>query len=101
MASFKYYFIKVASFLPYYLLSFFVNGDSTEAADEKKPLYIDYDQQVEDCMKTIEFKDDEVPNKSHSELVKLGMLYFAIELLFSMEVALTVPLMLKLKVSEE
>ena len=44
---------------------------------------------------------DEKSNKSTQELFKLGLVYFAIELLFSIEIALTVPLMLKLKVSEE
>lgn len=34
-------------------------------------------------------------------MINLGFIYFAIELLFSIEVALTIPIMLKLKVSEE
>lgn len=44
---------------------------------------------------------NEKSNKSTQELFKLGLVYFAIELLFSIEIALTVPLMLKLKVSED
>ncbi len=44
---------------------------------------------------------DEKPNITKLELFKYGLIYFAIELMFSIEVALTVPLMLKLQVSEE
>jgi hypothetical protein len=91
----SYFLTKILSLLPYY---FFRNSVEIR---EKETIIIDYGQQEEVSLKTIEFKDDEVPNKSNTELVKLGMLYFSIELLFSMEVALTVPLMLKLKVSEE
>ncbi len=45
--------------------------------------------------------DVEKPNKSKLELFRYGLIYFVIELMFSIEVALTVPLMLKLQVSEE
>lgn len=34
-------------------------------------------------------------------MINLGLIYFAIELIFSIEVALTIPLMLKLRVSED
>ena len=32
--------------------------------------------------------------------IKLGLLYFGIEIIFSLEVALTIPILLKLKVPE-
>jgi hypothetical protein len=45
--------------------------------------------------------EDERPNKSFRTLLRIGMVYFGIEMIFSIEVALAVPLLLKLKVSEE
>jgi hypothetical protein len=43
---------------------------------------------------------DDQPNRTKVQLTKLGLVYFGIELLFSIEVALTIPILLKLKVSE-
>ncbi|CAF1089091.1 unnamed protein product, partial [Brachionus calyciflorus] len=45
--------------------------------------------------------DDEKPSRSFMTLARIGMVYFGIEVLFSLEIALTVPILLKLKVPEE
>lgn len=44
---------------------------------------------------------DEKPKRSLFTLTRIGMVYFGIEVLFSLEIALTVPILLKLKVPEE
>jgi hypothetical protein len=44
---------------------------------------------------------DEKPNRSLIQLARMGMVYFGIEMMFSIEIALTVPILLKLKVSEK
>ncbi|RNA27188.1 SLC45A2 [Brachionus plicatilis] len=44
---------------------------------------------------------DEKPKRSIFTLARIGMVYFGIEVLFSLEIALTVPILLKLKVPEE
>jgi hypothetical protein len=46
-------------------------------------------------------KDEAQEKRSVLQLFRLGMIYMGVELLFSIEIALTVPIMLKLKVSEE
>ena len=38
--------------------------------------------------------------RTNSELLRIGMIYLGIELLFSLEIALTVPILLEAKVSE-
>lgn len=43
---------------------------------------------------------DERPKRSVIELLKIGVIYLGIELLFSLEIALTVPILLESKVSE-
>jgi solute carrier family 45 protein 1/2/4 len=47
----------------------------------------------------ISFKDDR-PKRTKINLLRMGMIYFGIELLFSLEIALTVPILLESKVSE-
>jgi hypothetical protein len=44
--------------------------------------------------------NNEKPDRRKSQLLKLVAIYFGIELLFSIEVALTLPILLKLRVSE-
>ena len=44
---------------------------------------------------------DEKPNRTKLQLARMGMVYFGIELLFSLEIALTIPILSKLKVSEK
>lgn len=44
---------------------------------------------------------DDKPKRSFFTLIRIGMVYFGIEVLFSLEIALTVPILLKLKVPEE
>lgn len=41
------------------------------------------------------------PKKRVFDLICIGMIYFAIELAFSIEIALTVPILVKMKVSEK
>ena len=47
------------------------------------------------------FLKDEKPSLKKILLIRMGLLYFGIELLFSIEVAMTVPILLKLNVPEE
>ena len=44
---------------------------------------------------------DERPKRSLFTLIRIGILFFGIELFFSLETALTVPILLQLKVPEE
>lgn len=44
---------------------------------------------------------DDRPKRSFFTLIRIGMVYFGIEVLFSLEIALTVPILLKLRVPEE
>lgn len=44
-------------------------------------------------------KDDR-PSRTQFELMRMGSIYFGIELLFSLEIALTVPILLEANVSE-
>ena len=41
------------------------------------------------------------PKRSLFTLSRIGMVYFGIELIFSLEIALAVPILLKLKVPEK
>ena len=41
------------------------------------------------------------PKRSLLTLTRIGLVYFGIELMFSLEIALTVPTLLKLKVPEQ
>lgn len=45
--------------------------------------------------------DDAKPPRSFFKLLQIGILYFGIEVLFSLETALTVPILLKLKVPDQ
>ena len=47
-----------------------------------------------------EEEDEKKPKRSFFTLLRIGLVYFGIELLFSLETALTVPILLKLKVPE-
>ena len=44
---------------------------------------------------------DEKPARSKFQLMRMGTVYFGIEFLFSIEVALAVPILLELKVPEK
>lgn len=46
----------------------------------------------------LNFKDEK-PSRTKLELLKMGAVYFGIELLFSLEIALTVPILLESNVS--
>ena len=43
----------------------------------------------------------EKPDRTKFQLARMAMVYFGIELLFSLEIALTIPILAKLKVSEK
>lgn len=43
---------------------------------------------------------DEKPSRTKLELLKMGAVYFGIELVFSLEIALTVPILLESNVSQ-
>jgi hypothetical protein len=45
--------------------------------------------------------EDEKPPQGFWTLLRIGMVYFGIEMIFSIEIALAIPLLLKLKVPEE
>jgi hypothetical protein len=49
----------------------------------------------------INYFKDEKSRLSKFQLIRMGLINFGIELLFSIEVALTVPILLKLQVSEK
>jgi hypothetical protein len=65
-------------------------NDSSAYNDERKVR--------NDLLKSRHLSDK--PKRSILQLFKMGSVYFGIEMLFSIEMALTVPILLKLKVSE-
>jgi len=66
-------------------------NDSIEYINEKKS--------KGDHLKSRPISDK--PKRSILQLFKMGSVYFGIEMLFSIEMALTVPILLKLRVSEK
>ena len=67
-----------------------INDSSSTYSDERKAR--------NDLLKSRVLSDK--PKRSILQLFKMGSVYFGIEMLFSIEMALTVPILLKLKVSE-
>jgi solute carrier family 45 protein 1/2/4 len=84
-----------------FLLSNKIDGLST---DENNNLYVsNSNSKSNNNNKNVNnsaHKVQEKPRRSKLQLFKMGSVYFGIEMLFSIEMALTVPILLKLKVSE-
>jgi hypothetical protein len=81
--------------------SFFLNHQRAKSALAASHVNINRGSKHATPLSSYKSEEDERPKKSFWTLLRIGMVYFGIEMIFSLEVALAIPLLLKLKVSEE
>jgi hypothetical protein len=81
--------------------SYFLNHQRSKSAVSFKQLRVETPHTEKQHTSSTQSDEDDKPSQSFWTLLRIGMVYFGIEMIFSIEVALAIPLLLKFKVSEE